>query len=414
MKKTMMILLVLIFGGIGAVVILHSGQAKPSGAHDDHGDGAGADAGGGHDEHAGHGEEKAASGGHDEHGGGDRIEMTDAVARSSGIRLLAAGSRQVSGALDLPGEIMFNENRAAHIVAQFSGRVVETHKNVGDRVSRGEVLAVLEVPEMARHRSEHLALLSKIGLAKDLMDREEGLWQKRIAPERRYLEARQAYEQLQIEERASAQELMAMGLSAGDLVSDKLSRFSLRAPLGGTLMEKHLAFGEAVSPGDPLLLVADLSSVWARVALHPRHLVLVRIGDTVVLRADVLDAATTGRIARIGSGLGPQTRSIPAFVELSNPRGVWRPGLFVTVSIAQGVETAPIAVREDAIQTVEGKPTVFVREGSSFEARHVRVGRSGDGWIEILSGVAAGEAYAVGNTFLLKAELGKAGAAHDH
>ena len=117
--------------------------------------------------------------------------------------------------------------------------------------------------------------------------------------------------------------------------------------------------------------------------------------------------------------MGEQTRSATARVALPRPSEAWRPGLFVTAEIAMAHADAAIVVADDAVQRVEGKEVVFVQEGDAFEARPVKLGRSGVGEgervvVEVLSGVSAGERYAGKNSFVLKAELGKSEAGHDH
>jgi cobalt-zinc-cadmium efflux system membrane fusion protein len=103
-----------------------------------------------------------------------------------------------------------------------------------------------------------------------------------------------------------------------------------------------------------------------------------------------------------------------ARVELENPDGRLMPGLFVTGAVEVDRVEAPVAVRAEALQTFRDWEVVFVKEGDSFQAMPVGTGRRGGGWVEIVSGIEAGQEVATTNSFVLKADLLKSGATHDH
>jgi len=132
------------------------------------------------------------------------------------------------------------------------------------------------------------------------------------------------------------------------------------------------------------------------------------------VRASALNAEAEGRVAYVGSLIGEQTRSAKARVTLPNPDRSWRPGLFVTVDLVQNETEVPVAVPAEAIQTYRDAKIVFGRFGEFFEARPVELGRNDGKRVEVVSGLAPGTRYAATNSFVLKADLGKAGASHDH
>ena len=103
-----------------------------------------------------------------------------------------------------------------------------------------------------------------------------------------------------------------------------------------------------------------------------------------------------------------------ARAELANPTGEWRPGLFVTAEVVVDEATVPVAVRNSGLQRFRDWDVVFGRYGDVFEILPLELGRRDDEWSEVLSGIEAGQPYAAGNSFIVKAELGKAGASHDH
>src|SRR5262249_889239 len=107
---------------------------------------------------------------------------------------------------------------------------------------------------------------------------------------------------------------------------------------------------------------------------------------------------------------GEQTRSAPARVVLANPDRVWRPGMFVNVSVNAGQQSVPVAVSNDAVQDIDGVPTVFVGSSKGFVAQAVKTGRKDNRVVEVLNGMHAGQQYVAANSFVLKAELGKGSA----
>ena len=126
------------------------------------------------------------------------------------------------------------------------------------------------------------------------------------------------------------------------------------------------------------------------------------------------DARGQGRVVFLSPLLDPETRSARAVAELANPDGAWRPGAFVTASLATAEQPVTVLVPRDAVQEVEKEKVVFVRTPEGFEKREVALGREDAASHEVIFGLDAGTGIAVGNAFALKAELGKSEASHDH
>jgi membrane fusion protein, heavy metal efflux system len=302
-------------------------------------------------------------------------------------------------------------------VPRLAGVVVQSAKNLGDQVKKGELLAVVESQTLADLKSEHLATRKRLELAQATFEREKRLWEEKISAEQDYLAARQALAEAEIAHRAVQQKLLALGLSQAALMrggADALTRYEIHAPLDGVVIEKHLALGEAVKEDASIFTIADLSTVWAEMTVYPKDLNGVKLGQQVTVRAAALNAEAEGRVSYVGSLVGEQTRSAKARVTLSNPDRSWRPGLFVSVDLVQDEAEVPVAVAADAVQTYRDGKVVFGRFGEFFEARPVELGVSDGKWIEVLKGLPAGTRYAAAGSFVLKADLGKAGAAHEH
>ncbi|MNE51900.1 Cobalt-zinc-cadmium resistance protein CzcB [compost metagenome] len=180
------------------------------------------------------------------------------------------------------------------------------------------------------------------------------------------------------------------------------------------VVEKHLTLGEVVNDTTSVLTLSDLSRVWVTFGVSPKDLNSVLVGKSVTVNAPELKAEVTGTVSYVGSLLGEQTRTATVRVTLENPQGAWRPGLFVNVRVSTDTRQARVAVPEAAIQTVEDKPTVFVRTEDGFQAQPVVLGSRAAGQVEITQGLQAGVLVATTGSFVLKSELGKASAEHAH
>jgi cobalt-zinc-cadmium efflux system membrane fusion protein len=363
-----------------------------------------------------------------------RVDMAPETAQSAGIEIKTAGPVKMKTILELPGEVGLNENKVAHVVPRLSGVVVEVRKNLGDRVKKGEVIAVIDSRELAEAKTEYIESVHRLEFAQAAFVREESLWKKKISPEQDYLASRHALEEAEIARQASEQKLLALGLSRDILdslaiepegkvidrevrtpfVAKALTRYELKSPLDGMIIEKRVSTGEAIKEDADIFVIADLSTVWGEITVYQKDLGAVRTGQQVTVRSKELNLETAGRISFIGSLVGEETRAAKAHVDIPNPKGLWRPGLFVTVELVQEETLVPVAVSADAVQTFRDWDVVFMQSANQFEVRPLELGRSDGEWVEVISGLSPGEKYAAGNSFVLKADLGKSGATHDH
>ncbi len=212
--------------------------------------------------------------------------------------------------------------------------------------------------------------------------------------------------------------------NAGDLVkaddvlaiiesSDSLAPYSLKTLIDGIVLAKHLTRGEAVDREKQAFVVADLSSVWVDLSVYQKDLERIVMGQRVRIHAVNEGPDAEGEISYLTPAVDQVTRTATARVVLQNPARKFLPGMFVTAHTLDTAEAAVVVSRE-AIQSFEGRPSVFVETPAGFAPRAVTLGREGESRIEVLSGLGAGERIAVTNTFLLKAELAKAEAEHEH
>ncbi len=344
-----------------------------------------------------------------------RVEMSDATMQNNGIRLAAAGPAVIHSEITLPGEIIFNEHKIVHVVPRLPGMVVSIERHHGQRVKKGEVLAVMESAILADLRSQYLLARRRQALAQTIYDREEQLWREKITARQDYLSARQQWDEASITTQLAAERLLALGVSleSGSSVKN-ITRYEIRSPISGIVIDETIVTGEAVKEDKTAFIIADISTIWAAVRVFPRNLHQIHAGQPAIIRADAYDLIRKGKVIYVTTLLDEQTRTAVARVELENKDEQWRPGMFVKADLQTEAVEVPVAVSLDAIQTIGDQSVVFGRYGDVFEMRPLKLGRSDKQMAEVVDGLSAGEYYAAGNSFILKSELGKAEAAHEH
>jgi cobalt-zinc-cadmium efflux system membrane fusion protein len=349
-----------------------------------------------------------------------RVELTPQAIEQAGIVTETAGSAKITATLELPGEIVLDANNVVRIVPRLQGVVTEVRKNLGDKVSKDEVIAVIDSRALADAKGGYIESAKRMELARASYVREESLWKKKISPEEDYLVKRYEYEEAQIIYRTARQKLITLGLSISDIDSSirnpdqNLARYELRAPFSGVVIEKNISVGETVNENEVIFVIADLSTVWVDATVYAKDLNLVKVDQKVTVTSDVLGAETQGVLTYVGPLVGGKTRSAKARVVIPNPDGIWRPGLYVNIKVVHEETAVPLAVRAEALQTFRDWDVVFVRVGNLFEARPLELGRRDGELVEVLGGLLPGDKYVSENSFILKADVEKAGASHDH
>ena len=191
--------------------------------------------------------------------------------------------------------------------------------------------------------------------------------------------------------------------------NQSLTTYDLKAPISGTVIERQISLGEYASEQKPAFVVADLSTIWVELSVYRHDFKRVRIGDEVLIDPDDGGGDVKATISYVSPVGASDTQTALARAVLTNPDGRLRPGLFVTARLVLAKRNARVAVRVGAIQTLENKTVVFVREGDKIEARPVLIGESDARHAEVKSGLSEGERYVAENSFVVKAEMYKGG-----
>lgn len=342
-----------------------------------------------------------------------RVQISDEQLKRNGVEIATVGPARIRSSLQLLGEVKLNQDRSVFVTPRLAGIVEAVRANAGDRVRRGQVLAVISSQALADQRSELLAAHKRLALARITYEREKRLWEEKITAEQDYLAARQAFQETEIATESARQKLSSLGAGTSDSTQG-LTRYEIRSPIDGVVTDKKISVGEVLKDDALIFQVADLSTVWVELTVPARSLNQLKVGDSASVKAAAFEAQASAKLVYVGALVGEQSRNATARLVLPNPKGLWRPGLPVTVDLTSDEVEVPLAVAADAVQSLRDWSVVFGRYGQQFEARPLELGRSDGRFVEVLKGMTAGERYAAKNSFLIKADIGKAGASHDH
>ena len=407
------------------------------------------------DDHAGHHHAEDAPAeddhaGHD-HGGGesaddhaDEIRLSAESIAQFGIEVTPAEVRVLEEMTTAPARIGFNTEAMSHITSLVTGRVAEIPVKLGDVVDAGDPLLRIESPELGRLQGELLAAdaaaaaaLPAVELARDgyeraqrLFDTAGGITLNQVQERESALRAAERELTAADSEAAAAENaLRLLGMDDDALQALRETcrvdpMHTVLAPLAGTVVERAITPGEAVEPGDNrLLVVADLSTVWVHADVAESRLNRLGVGASAELTVPALGGRSfTGTVTYVDPRVDPRTRTARLRIEVDNADagGELRPGMFADARLRPAEaerDAGVLSVTEAAVHTTEGEPSVFVPvpgEARTFARRGIRVGRAVGGYVPVLDGLEPGDAVVTRGSFLLKADLGKAGAAHEH
>jgi len=261
-------------------------------------------------------------------------------AEEAGIVVAAAGSGDIVESITVNGVLVARRGGEAAVAARFPGVVRRINAEIGDRVSQGQTLAIIE--------------------------------------------------------------------------SDaSLAEYPLRSPIAGTVIAREARVGESTGARD-LFSIADLQTLWVEMRIFGSDAPKVRPGAKVRLTRPTDGATTEISVAQIAPVVDAASQSLLVNAVLKNSDGIWRPGMAVRAHIETQRVTVPLRVPVAALQKVGDWDAVFVRVGDIFEARPLTLGRRNEEFVEVVSGLAAGEQIVIEQSFLIKADIEKSGAVHDH
>lgn len=372
-----------------------------------------------HDEHS-HSHESESHDDHEE----PELKFSTAELDEFSIKLSQVSTGEISKTIDLSGEINIAPERLFHIVPRVSGVVREVFKQLGDKVTKGELLVTLSSRELADAKAQLVVTDSLWQQANTNLKREKNLYSSKVSSKRAYLAAKQVQAEMSVKRKAAKQQLLAIGLSNNAITSvlnqadNNLSLYELRASADGVIIERKVALGDVLEANERGFTVADLSQVWVNLTVYQKDLGLIKQGQQVIISTSFgLDdkKTITGTISWLSPLLDETTRSATARVIIENKTGHWRPGLFANAKVSVEKRGARVVIPLSALQTIEGQTIVFVQHKiGMFEPQVVQLGHRDQQQVEILQGLKPGQTYVSQNAFVLKAQSQKSSFGHGH
>jgi cobalt-zinc-cadmium efflux system membrane fusion protein len=194
--------------------------------------------------------------------------------------------------------------------------------------------------------------------------------------------------------------------------NDSLNSYSIKAPIGGTVIDRHANPGETTG-GRSLFTIVDPSSVWAELAVFPSDRARVKAGAAVSVRTAIGDISLNGTIALLAPVAGAN-QSVTARVKLDNSDGLLAAGMYLTGEIEVAQHEVPLTVRRTGLQAFRDFTVVYAQIADEYEVRMLELGRQDKQWVEVLGGLDVGTRYVTTNSYVIKADIEKSGASHDH
>ena len=349
------------------------------------------------------------------------ITLTAAQVKHGGARWELAESREVSGRIELPGQLVPNEDRTVRLGAPAQGRVMAVHVRPGERVTSGQPLITLQSEAASAAAADD----EKAG--SELASRRAAATYARTARERAdRLLAIQAGSR-QEAERAAADDELARGNVAQAEIEVHRARARMtqlgatsvsgtmvvRSPMAGTVLSRDASPGTVTDAGTSLVTVSDLRTLWLEIAASERATATLRIGSRVRFAVPAFPSDTfDARVQSVGGALDTATRLVPVRARVDNAAGRLRAAMYATTWVESGERRQAVIVPDSAVQLLDNRAVVFVARpdgtgGARFERRDVEVGVTSGGRTQILRGLRAGDLVVVAGAFAIKSEFAR-------
>jgi cobalt-zinc-cadmium efflux system membrane fusion protein len=354
---------------------------------------------------------------------------TSESAQSHGIESETVVPQSIEGTIVATGKILVPEDRMANIGPVHEGRLMRLYAGQGSIVRKGQKLADLESADIDQAEADYLKALADsenarrtsladVKFAQATYDRTKMLYEKSITAgknveaadhdlEMAKASAASVVAQTRAALTSARRHLLILGLkdSEIDALANKSSLaavFSLTSPISGIVIERNGTIGATVGSDANVFKIIDASRVWIDANVFEKDLERVRRGQEVKVSVPAFPGATfSGRVILVSSVVDPETRSVKVRTEVANPDGRLKPDMFANVQIITDLHRTAISIPQSAVLDDGGKSVVFVSEGSSYVKRGVNLGIQGNGRVEIIEGLQAGDKVVVKGNYLL-------------
>lgn len=349
------------------------------------------------------------------------VTLSAAEIQHGRIRWAPAETSTVSAVVEVPGQLVPNEDRTARLGAPAAGRVLQVHIQIGDRVARGAPLVTLQSPQASAALADHDKAVAELAsrraaatYARTARERAERVFSAKAIP-RQDLERAQADEALARAALAQAESELGRAKAVLDQLGvDATGSMLVRSPLSGVVLSRNAQPGAVADAGAPLVTVSDPSVLWLEVDVSEQLVATLRPGATIRFTLPSFPNDTfAARVRNIGAALDSATRTVPLRAIVANSGQQLRAGTFASVWLANGARLTSVVVPESAIQLLDQRSIVFLAhaEGQGaarFERRDVEIGGMIGGQRQVLRGLAPGDTIVVEGAFVVKSELVRA------
>lgn len=347
----------------------------------------------------------------DTHDETDHVVFSARQVEELNIKTQTAEGGAISRSITFPGEIIADPNRVTHISSRLGGVVTSVSGRLGGDVIKGQILAVIDSRELADLKSSFASAQERYLLAQSVFERESVLRDKKITSEQDFLASKAALREADIERESIHQKLCALGLTEEEMVCStdreaiRFSEYFIRAPLTGTIIQKHVTPGEIIGPDDLIFTVANLDHVWVNTTLYQKDLHSIHVGTDARVSVREETPGIKGVIDFVSPVIDSDTRTAMVRMVLPNPDRSLKPGMFASITLTPGDTEVNVRVPAEAVQTVDSISGVFTPLEEGFEFVPVQVGASNEHWVEILSGLKPGDHYVSSGAYQLKSAL---------
>lgn len=329
----------------------------------------------------------------------DVIHLDAAAAALAGIVAGPVTRQPIDGSV-IPAEVQFEPSSTAHIAPLVSGRFTQVKASVGQRVKRGQVLAVVTSSDASAARSRYEQATARLAAASQALTRQQQLTAEGIGAQRALVEAEAQVRELRAEIEGLRQQLEVVG----SLPAATAGELRLTSPIDGVVVEMHATLGEVTTGDAAAFVITDPTRVWVRGHVPERRVGEVAVGDAVSVRFFAVPGAVMkGTIAWVAPGLD-DAHGLPIRVSLEHPDARLRGGLSGTIAVDNDDDTMPVVVPEAATATVRGVTVVFVpaEKPDTWAMKPITTGRRRGGLVVVSSGLVVGDVIAVGGAFTFK------------
>jgi len=340
--------------------------------------------------------------------------LTPEAVQQAGIKTAKVTTVASQTTVQLPGSVMADAYREVQVIPIAGGIVTQVHVELGTVVKRSTPLATVFSTELAEAQTKYLSMQAMLAAERQRLERTQQLVTIGAASRQELEEVTAVHVSRATEVEAARQRLLLLGLhrahvEALNSPSQVVSKVIVPAPISGVITGRSANLGQVVGMGQALFVVTDLSQVWAIGDLYEQDFQAVRVGSEAAITTPAYPGLTLrGRVTYIDPRVDPQTRTAKVRVEVANPEGRLRLGMYVTMAFTTRGGARQVVVPSSAVQAIGERSVVFLpvaEEEGTFVQRTVQVGPSHDGLSTIVNGLQPGETVVTEGSFLLRAEL---------